>query len=550
MNHLDYHEELRANIKHLLSNDFILVITATDLETKETHKILRPLPNYEKIIVLFEGDQTYYIGVLGNYKIIHVQCTMGSLSRSSSIMTINSALTLFSCKVVIMVGIAFGVDKKKQKIGDVLIAESIIPYNSKRVGKKDTISRGIESPASKLLLNRFKSAKSTWVFPISEKKKAELIPTRLLSGEELIDNEEYRNSLIAENPESKGGEMEGVGVYAACDGKADWILIKGICDFADGNKGKNKQQRQTLAITSALSLCMEVFSSTSAFKEFGILPYDVASLDTAEVNNGLNDALFDLYDSTKEPYYVERENDSVFQQRLKEYGVWVYGQSGCGKSNLILRNLIHSGCKYIPVSLASCIGQNIDIFFYEILYELSSKTEGITSQIQPKSFPECTKAIYELLNKHYKETELVIFIEEIPISEEEEYKEFAKKLFSLLINKNFSPALTKLRFVLSSIKSPTSHIEEFQNKIWQSLVFMPFRFWEKEDIEKLVSIIEKELNGSIDPEIRQQLIIKSKGSPRFIKKFFRSIKTLEKIDKNTMKHIIAETSRELNFDNG
>ncbi|MBK8342206.1 MAG: hypothetical protein IPL12_02105 [Bacteroidetes bacterium] len=36
--------------------------------------------------------------------------------------------------------------------------------------------------------------------------------------------------------------MEGAGIVSVCDGKLQWIIVKGICDFADGNKADNKEK--------------------------------------------------------------------------------------------------------------------------------------------------------------------------------------------------------------------------------------------------------------------------------------------------------------------
>jgi nucleoside phosphorylase len=44
-------------------------------------------------------------------------------------------------------------------------------------------------------------------------------------------------------PEAIGGDMEGAGLYAAAGvAKVDWILVKAICDWADGNKNDDAQQ--------------------------------------------------------------------------------------------------------------------------------------------------------------------------------------------------------------------------------------------------------------------------------------------------------------------
>lgn len=532
-------------IKHLFNGGLILVVTATDLETTATHDRLKPLIGYDSIIKVYEGELTYYFGIMGKYKIAHVQSSMGSISRDSSIMTIRAAIEKLKSKVVIMIGIAFGVDKGKQNIGDVLLSESIIPYDSKRIGKKRTILRGIEAPSSKLLLNRFRNIKITWEHFLDENKRAKLIPTRFLSGEELVDNLGHRNKLIKDHPDSKGGEMEGAGVYAACDGKADWILVKGICDFADGNKGIGKEERQLVAIDSALSACMEIFNSRSAFKELNIHPLLDKKDEVIKRDVNIDRVLFDVYDSTKESYYIERREDLVFNQYVSQYGIWIYGPSGCGKSNLIIRNLVKHKYETIQIGLASCIGMSSDFFFQEILYEIASKIKEVTFQVKVNDYSECSRAILELLSNRFKNKKLIVFIEEIPIGTNEEYKEFAEKLFSLLSAKNLVSGLEKVRFVLSSINNPVGHLKVFQQKIHEQVKFLGLEYWGRAEIIKLIEIIEMEINFSLPVDLREELIVTAAGSPRFIKKYFRSVYTLGKTDERTLRYILKETDRDL-----
>lgn len=541
-----YKEIDSSDIEYLLNEKLILLVTATDLETNFTHKKIKPINGFEEILQVFDGNYTYYIGIFGNYLVAHVQCSMGSISRSSSIMTVNAALSKLKSKVVIMVGIAFGVNDEKQKIGDVLVSETIIPYNIKRVGAGDTVHRGQEGLASQLLLNRLRNIK-TWEHQLDDSKIANLIFTRLLSGEELIDNLEHRNSLIKEFPDSLGGEMEGAGVCSACGDKIDWILIKGICDFADGEKGKNKKKRQEQAIESALSLCMELFNSKTVFKDLNILPFDSIEAESSYDNNtNINNVLFDLYDMDKENYYLIRGCDSDFIQKLKQYAIWIYGPSGCGKSNLILRNLLQNSFEVITINLASCIGQDVESLFKEILYELETKVGNIDDRTNPINFNTCVKAILNILQKSYKDKEVIIFIEEIPVDSSTSHSEFAEKLFSLIISKNFLNGLNSIKFVLSSLENPAIKITSTQNKIHQHMSFIPLEYWDVENILDLISIIEKEINWCLKPQIKSLLIEKANGSPRFIKKVFRSIYTLEKTDDSTIIRIITDTERELN----
>ena len=80
----------------------------------------------------------------------------------------------------------------------------------------------------------------------------------ILSGEKLIDNIDYRDQLLKLDNEAVGGEMEGAGLYVSShDHKVDWIVIKAICDWADGNKKKNKTRRQKKAAKNAAEFLVE-----------------------------------------------------------------------------------------------------------------------------------------------------------------------------------------------------------------------------------------------------------------------------------------------------
>lgn len=261
----------------------LLLITATDIEKKMLHEMLQPLPGHSNILEINKSKYTYYVGVFGAFFCVHVNCNeMGSIGRNSSIVTAVDAIETWKPTVVLMVGIAFGANKKTQEIGDVLVCERIIPYDPKRIGKNAVINRGKQGPASSVLFDRFKS-QTSWEHPL-QNRNAKLITGEILSGETLLDNKEIKKAFLADNPEAIGGEMEGAGIYAACDQRVkDWIIVKGICDWADGHKKNNKNLNQKTAITSALSISQLVFSKPHSFKDIGLVAnQDELSLDFAE----------------------------------------------------------------------------------------------------------------------------------------------------------------------------------------------------------------------------------------------------------------------------
>ncbi|CCH53360.1 hypothetical protein BN8_02452 [Fibrisoma limi BUZ 3] len=255
-------------IQSNLSSHFVLLVTATATETKHLHGQLTAIQK-DLIYKIHKGSLTYFIGKLGLYNIIHVQCGMGTSSRDASIVTIKDAINDLKPKVIVMVGIAFGTNKKEQQIGDVLVSEVILPYEFKRVGEKYDIQRSGHAYASQILVNRFKS-NFDWEYNLPNGKKADLKVGDILSGDKLIDNKSFRDNLVKSFPTAKGGEMEGAGLFSAANSKAEWILIKGICDFADGRKSTNKKENQAIAIEAAISASMILFNSPYAFDGIGI----------------------------------------------------------------------------------------------------------------------------------------------------------------------------------------------------------------------------------------------------------------------------------------
>jgi nucleoside phosphorylase len=109
----------------------ILLVVATDTERDAVIKQIRPLPSHNSLFKCFDGSLTFYLGVIGCFPICLVKTTMiGSLKRDASFATVSEALKLWDFKIVIMPGIAFGRYEEKQRIGDVLISETLSQYET------------------------------------------------------------------------------------------------------------------------------------------------------------------------------------------------------------------------------------------------------------------------------------------------------------------------------------------------------------------------------------------------------------------------------------
>jgi Holliday junction resolvasome RuvABC ATP-dependent DNA helicase subunit len=74
---------------------------------------------------------------------------------------------------------------------------------------------------------------------------------------------------------------------------------------------------------------------------------------------------------------------------------------------------------------------------------------------------------------------------------------------------------------------------------------LPLEYWSNEKVFQLIKVIENELSFTISNDIKKELVQSAKGSPRFIKKFFRSVCAINKSDDKTMRFVLNETQREL-----
>ena len=94
-----------------------------------------------------------------------------------------------------------------------------------------------------------------------------MVAGAMLSGEKLVNNREFRDRLKERFPEAIGGEMEGIGAYAAASRRnTEIILVKGICDWADGHKN---DVAQPFAGHAAVSLACHVLAKADVLKELG-----------------------------------------------------------------------------------------------------------------------------------------------------------------------------------------------------------------------------------------------------------------------------------------
>jgi hypothetical protein len=417
-----------------------------------------------------------------------------------------------------MVGICFGFDSEKQQIGDVIVSSAIKNYETRRMGLKEEIPRGGTYQIDKCLFNAFNNLKLSWENIGIDGKRKNLTLGLYISGEQLVDNKKVRDAHLAETPEAKAGEMEGNGLVAACESaRIPWVLVKAICDFADGEKGIDKERRQQIAAASSAHCCEAALGQMTAFESLGIYK---ANNKAGFVTKESPDVLFELYRKEYEPYFLQRDIDQVVEQYLSSHSLWLYGVSGVGKSTSISHALLSKGRKVLLINMAgipvNCTLEEIFEWIYnEIAYFVGE------SSLPPNSYQLCIKSIIRMLDDHFAGSPVYVLVEELPFTGEV-FKEFVCSFSSLVVSDKLTGKSADVHFVLSSIENPLQYLTEPLQKIKSMMRFLEFNLWSDQECYSLIDLIRKHLSV---PGVKDKadLIAKCGNLPRPIKAIFREV---------------------------
>ncbi len=234
----------------------ILLVTVTKTESRAVLDVFQEATRQKAMPTDIGGRIYFKLGSVSGAPVFMTQSEMGAGGLDASLQSVQKGIDALSPAAVIMVGIAFGIDSTWQNIGEILVAENLRPYELQRVGAAEKRLWTDRPHVSPSLLNRLRSADMVW-------DGARVHFGVVLSGEKLVDNPAFRDQLLDFEKDAIGGEMEGAGLYAACQSnKVDWILVKAICDWADGKKEEDRAVRQKTAATNAAKFVLHALRFT------------------------------------------------------------------------------------------------------------------------------------------------------------------------------------------------------------------------------------------------------------------------------------------------
>lgn len=210
----------------------------------------------------------YDLGFFGRYPAAYIHMDEQGVINPASVQLAGQLVEELSPAAVVMVGIAFGVCEQKQKIGDVLVSDKILPYDSQKILDDTTEYKESPKEVGFRLLNAFREHRE-WEYRLPNAQRAAVHIGSVLTGSRLVDSYEYRTKLLDDFAADQpiGGEMEAQGIYSVCrlHGIAEWIIVKGICDWGYQKNTPDKETNQRIAANAAVAYCLYVFSREGVF---------------------------------------------------------------------------------------------------------------------------------------------------------------------------------------------------------------------------------------------------------------------------------------------
>jgi nucleoside phosphorylase len=236
----------------------ILIFFATHSEAKALREAAKGLGISFKLDPAHPRlGQFARLGRLGSFEVVAVETGIGPLQFGGSASRGIIAQSSTGATAIVQIGMAFGVDRDTQQIGDVLVSTEIIPYDRRQVRRDLEGNRPYLVDYS--LAGRFPAKKGMIELFQNEAERTQgfqVLFGALLSGGARIFSAAFREELVAGVPAGDepviGGEMEGAGLLSVSPvDDPIWIVVKGISDFADEQRDTEIKRTRPIACINA-----------------------------------------------------------------------------------------------------------------------------------------------------------------------------------------------------------------------------------------------------------------------------------------------------------
>ncbi|CAH3170735.1 unnamed protein product, partial [Porites lobata] len=245
----------------------ILLLTVTNCEFLACYSELK---NPYKC--WFDGLGYVYFSDVGEsqeeLKVALLRCYRNGIGPGGALVSVKNAASVLGPKAVISVGTCSGLNPAKSTLGDVVVSAKIATYASKVVTSNQEQSTGMRSYVSKRFLDVIKNSADGWQAPLMDPEAQHVqvfTDAEFVSGPEQVRVQWRRDQLAETNPQAMAIENEGEGLFtAAFDCQIEWLIVKGIADYADGSQLASESWSSCASVMAA-SLVAHILNDPCVF---------------------------------------------------------------------------------------------------------------------------------------------------------------------------------------------------------------------------------------------------------------------------------------------
>ena len=231
--------------KELVANVNIILVTATETEYCAVMSVGE---KYTKVFLKKE-NVTVYLVMYGSHKVAVICTEQGPRGTTSMLQKVQGAI---NARYVIAIGICYGMKEGKTKLGDVIVAKSIVDTSCKKAEDGSIDIREVKEWESGPKLYGIFNHPIGFKLESGEGEFVKVHTGKLVSENTLVASQDYKKKIHDQVRHALGGEMEGAGIMqAAKDGEYEGIVIKGIADWGDKNKEPYRKWQKFVAGAAA-----------------------------------------------------------------------------------------------------------------------------------------------------------------------------------------------------------------------------------------------------------------------------------------------------------
>jgi uncharacterized protein (TIGR02391 family) len=244
-----------------------------------------------------------------------------------------------------------------------------------------------------------------------------------------------------------------------------------------------------------------------------------------QAENKISKALFDLVSNeNKEFYFIRNDYDEKINNYLKVDNLWLYGESGVGKTNAAIYYTLVKDYKFtFTVYFSDLENNKIETIIQNIFESLhlkiaDEKLDSLKDIDVSKSSEK--KELQKLLNLIVANfTNVILIFDDIPEFSDDEFKDFYQFLLFL-----FKSSSSNIKLIITSIINPINKLdllsEREKDKLSDEILkFIEFQSWNDDEIIGLKTHVETAIGNSIlsDEDAKNN----SNGKPRKLKRLMK-----------------------------